>query len=179
MRTDLAAELFTVTDLLTATECADLISRGEQLGFAAATVATPGGPRMMANVRNNDRVTFDDPALADWLWARARPHVPATLGGATAVGLNERIKFYRYDTAQRFNAHREGVVERSPVERSGLTFMVYLNDGAEGGQTVFYGEDRVDGLRPVVASVDPRVGTGLFFAHAWWHEGARVVSGRK
>jgi hypothetical protein len=57
--------------------------------------------------------------------------------------------------------------------------MVYLNEGAEGGQTVFYSEERVGGLRQVVASIDPKIGTGLFFAHAWWHEGAKVLSGRK
>jgi len=31
----------------------------------------------------------------------------------------------------------------------------------------------------VVASVEPVAGLGLFFAHEWWHEGAKVLSGRK
>lgn len=178
MRTDIAENLFTVADLLTPAECEQLIERGEGIGFEAASVATVGGPKMMTNVRNNDRVTFDDPALAAQLWERVRPHVPA-LGGSTPVGLNERLRFYRYDPSQRFNAHRDGVVERSPTERSRLTFMVYLNEGSEGGQTVFYSEERVDGLRKIVASVEPRMGMGLFFAHEWWHEGAKVISGRK
>jgi hypothetical protein len=179
MRTDIAENLFTVAGLLTPDECRQLIERGEGLGFEAASVAMASGPRMMTNVRNNDRVTFDDPGLADWLWDRAKAHVPRTLDGSTATGLNERLRFYRYDPSQKFNAHRDGVVERSPTERSRLTFMVYLNAGAEGGQTVFYSEDRVNGLRRVVASIDPQVGTGLFFAHEWWHEGAKVVGGRK
>ena len=50
---------------------------------------------------------------------------------------------------------------------------------AEGGQTIFYSEERVDGIRKVVASVEPQMGMGLFFAHEWWHEGAKVLSGRK
>jgi prolyl 4-hydroxylase len=179
MKTHIAENLFTVAGLLTPAECQQLIDRGEEMGFEAASVATAGGPRMMANVRNNDRVTFEDPALAEWLWERAEPHVPPTLEGAVVTGLNERLRFYRYDPSQRFNAHRDGAVERSPVERSRLTFMIYLNAGAEGGQTIFYSEERVSGLRPVVASIDPAVGMGLFFAHEWWHEGARVVSGRK
>ncbi|HEX8913839.1 MAG TPA: 2OG-Fe(II) oxygenase [Humisphaera sp.] len=179
MRTDLAEHLFTIADLLTPDECRQLIARGEGLGFEAASVATAGGPQMLPSVRNNDRATFDDPGLAEWLWERAKPHVPPELGGATAVGLNERLKFYRYDPSQRFNAHRDGVVERSPTERSRLTFLVYLNDGAEGGQTIFYSEARVNGLRQVVASVDPRAGMALVFAHGWWHEGARVTAGRK
>ncbi len=133
MRTDIAENLFTVSGLLTPAECERLIERGEGMGFEAASVATASGPRMMANVRNNDRATFDDLALADWLWQRVGPYVPAVLAGSVASGLNERFRFYRYDASQRFNAHRDGVVERSPTERSRLTFMVYLNEGAEGG----------------------------------------------
>ncbi len=179
MRNDLAPDLFTVADLLDADECRRLIDRGEALGFEAASVATPTGPKMMANVRNNDRATLDDPALAARLWEWLAPHVPAAVGDAVAVGLNDRLKFYRYDAAQRFNAHRDGVVARSPTERSRLTFLVYLNGDDEGGQTAFYSEDRVGGLRRLVASVDPRAGMGLVFAHAWCHEGTRVTAGRK
>jgi hypothetical protein len=149
------------------------------MGFEAASVATASGARMMTNLRNNDRSTFEDPALTALLWERVRPHVASPLAHSTAVGLNERLRIYRYDPSQRFNAHRDGVVERSPSERSRLTFMVYLNEGAEGGQTIFYSEERVGGLRKVVASVEPQMGMGLFFAHEWWHEGAKVLSGRK
>jgi predicted 2-oxoglutarate/Fe(II)-dependent dioxygenase YbiX len=179
VKNDIAEHLFTISDLLTPAECEELIARGERLGFEAASVATAGGPQMMPGVRNNDRVTFDDPALADWLWQRVKPYVPHEIDGSVAVGLNERLRFYRYDPSQRFNAHRDGVVKRSPTERSRLTFMAYLNGGAEGGQTVFYSEDRVSGLRRVVASVEPQAGMGLVFAHQWWHEGAKVTSGRK
>lgn len=179
MKNILAEHLFTVTGLLTPAECAELIALGERLGFEAASVATAGGLQMMPGVRNNDRVTFDDPALTDWLWQRVKPYVPPEIDGCVAVGLNEPLRFYRYDPSQRFNAHRDGVVERSPTERSRQTFMVYLNGGAEGGQTDFYSEDRVDGLRRLVASVEPQEGMGLVFAHQWWHEGARVTSGRK
>jgi predicted 2-oxoglutarate/Fe(II)-dependent dioxygenase YbiX len=179
MKRIIAENLFTVPEIFGPQECEDFIARGEGIGFGAASVSTAAGPRMMANVRNNDRVIFDNPALADSIWERIRSHVPQELDGATAVGLNERFRYYRYDPSQRFNAHRDGTVKRSPSERSRLTFMVYLNDGFEGGQTVFYSEVRVNGLRQIVASVEPVRGLGLFFAHGWWHEGARVVSGRK
>ena len=178
-RTDIAVNLFTISDVMTADECRRLIERGEGIGFEPAAVSTAAGPRMMSNVRNNDRAMFDDPELARLLWERIKPYVPSPVGAATAVGLNERFRFYRYDPSQRFNAHCDGIVERSPAERSRLTLMVYLNDGAEGGQTVFYSEARVGGLRQVVASVEPRAGMGLFFAHKWWHEGAKVTRGRK
>ena len=175
----LAPDLFTVPDFLAPQECRALISRGESLGFEAASVATAAGAQMLTNVRNNDRVTFDDTTYAAALWPRVRPHIPALIDGATPTGLNERFRFYRYDASQRFKGHRDGVVERSATEKTRLTFMIDLNDDFEGGDTVFYSEDRVGGLRQVVASVRPVTGTALFFAHEWWHEGAPVTAGRK
>jgi len=175
----IAENLFTVPSIQSSAECADLIARGEAMGFEAASVATGAGPQMLTNIRNNDRVTFDDPAYAQTLWERAKQHVPDASTTVNPIGLNERFRFYRYDSAQRFKGHRDGVVERSPTERSRLTFMIYLNENFEGGQTVFYSESRINGLREMVASIEPRTGMGLFFAHEWWHEGAPVLTGRK
>ena len=93
---------------------------------------------------------------------RLREHVPPGTDGAVPVGLNERLRFYRYDPPQRFKGHRDGAVRRSPTERSRLTFIVYLNDRAESGRTVSYPEDRVNGLPTVVPSVEPWVVRG-------WH----------
>ena len=177
--TPLAERLFTIANVLTAEECGSLIARGEQMGFEAATVSMASGARLLTTVRNNDRVILDDPELARSLWGRACESVPKQIDDSVATGLVERFKFYRYDESQRFNAHRDGSVERSPTERSRLTFMIYLNEGFGGGHTVFYSEERKNGLRQVVASVEPKTGMALVFAHDWWHEGARVTSGRK
>src|SRR4051812_11103555 len=116
MITPLAENLFTISDVLSRKECEELIERGEGIGFEAATVAVSSGPRLMSNVRNNDRATFDDPNLANLLWERIEKDVPEEIDGSIAVGLNERLRFYRYDPSQRFNAHRDGIVERSPRE---------------------------------------------------------------
>jgi len=179
MRNVLAENLFAVSGVLSAQECEELMARGEGMGFEAATVSVASGPRMMTNVRNNDRVVFDDAELGRMLWDRVNGQLPSKIDGASAVGLNEKFRYYRYGPSQRFHAHRDGAVELGAGEKSRLTFMVYLNGGFEGGQTVFYSEERVGGLRKVVASVEPVAGMGLFFAHEWWHEGAAVVSGRK
>ena len=100
--------------------------------------------------------------------------------GWLAVGLNERLRFYRYDTGQRFFWHFDGPFERSPTEVSALTFMVYLNDGCEGGETEF-------NFRPVggitdddpVVRVTPEPGKALVFNHRILHQGAAVRSGRR
>lgn len=171
--------LFTLPHFLTPDECRALIIRGESLGFEPASVSTAAGPQMLANVRNNDRVTFDDPAYAATLWPRVLPHLPPADDNAEPTGLNERFRFYRYDPSQRFKGHCDGFVLRPNTEKTRLTFMIYLNDDCEGGHTNFYSDDRVNGLRPLVASIRPDTGTALCFAHEWWHEGAPVTSGRK
>lgn len=179
MSVAIAKDLYTIPSLLTPDECLELIHRGEAAGFETATVRLTGGPTLIPNVRNNDRAKLDDSNLAEWLWNRAKQHIPPNIGNSVAVGLAEQLRFYRYDPAQRFNAHRDGSIKRSDSEQSRLTFLIYLNDDAIGGHTIFYSEDRVDGLRRVIAKIEPQTGMGLLFAHDWWHEGARVVSGRK
>lgn len=39
---------------------------------------------------------------------------------------------------QSFAKHFDGFFPRSETERSALTFIIYLNEGFEGGETVFY-----------------------------------------
>lgn len=175
----IAENLFLLPQLISEAESAQLIARGEALGFESSSVTTEQGPKMMQAVRNNDRVILDDAHLAKDLWDRIRQFVPSELGTSKAHGLNERFRFYRYDPTQRFKAHRDGSYRRSATVASRLTFMIYLNAGFRGGETKFYSEDRVDGMRRRIASIEPVTGTGLVFAHEWWHEGATVETGRK
>jgi predicted 2-oxoglutarate/Fe(II)-dependent dioxygenase YbiX len=105
--------------------------------------------------------------------------VPYSLDGGTPIGMDDGFRFYRYEAGQRFNAHKDGVVVRSPLIRSRLTCLFYLNEDFEGGETVYYAPDRVDGVRPVVASVIPQTGMAVIFQHEWWHEGRGVRTGRK
>ena len=97
--------------------------------------------------------------------------------GSTAVGVNERIRFYRYDPGQQFDWHTDGFFRRDELEQSRLTFMVYLNDGFAGGETSFSG----DGCTPRFAdfSVTPSTGLALFFTHMLPHKGQPVTEGRK
>ncbi len=70
--------------------------------------------------------------------------------------------------------HRDGHYVRSPEEISLLTFMVYLNDGYEGGYTRF---DLPNSADAVV--IEPKAGSALVFAHPYLHEGQTVQSGVK
>jgi predicted 2-oxoglutarate/Fe(II)-dependent dioxygenase YbiX len=161
-------DIFTVSGFCGDSECDGYIQLGESLGFGDAPINTFFGPGMAKDVRNNSRVLLDDPGRAQLIWERARLYVPERLGGHRALGLNERFRFYRYDPGQTFRWHRDGYFQRSNGERSRLTFMIYLNDDFEGGETRF---ER--------ATVRPVKGMALFFDHPMLHEGAEVKRGRK
>jgi len=164
--------VFVVRGFLSAEECERFIAVSEEHGYGDAPITTGSGFVMRKDIRDNDRVMIDDPALAAVLWERARPLVPAEWLGWQAVGLNERFRYYRYGLGQRFAAHTDGYFQRDSGERSQFTFMVYLNEGFEGGTTNFY-------LSKVPLIVRPETGMALLFAHRQLHEGAPVESGRK
>src|SRR5205085_3575399 len=118
--------VFVVRGFLSPQECADFIAQSEERGYEDAPITTGSGFAMRKDIRDNDRVMIDDPALAASLWERAAPLVPAEWFGWQAVGLNERFRYYRYGPRQRFAAHTDGYFERGNGERSQFTFMVYL-----------------------------------------------------
>lgn len=161
-------EVFTVEDFFTAEECAAQIATSEAIGFADAPITTSFGPQMRPDVRNNSRVMVDDVQQAASLWERATQYVQPWDANWHPIGLNERLRYYRYEIGQQFNWHYDGCYERANGERSWLTFLVYLHDGFEGGQTSF---DRID--------VEPKAGMALFFIHQIKHKGQPVTVGCK
>ena len=174
-------DVFVVHDFLTPDECWHFIARGEAAGFGDAPInAGPARQVVRKDIRNNERVMIDDGQLARELWDRAQPLVPGRLGRWAAVGLNERLRFYRYDPGQRFAWHRDGAFYRDNGEQSHLTFMVYLNGDFEGGATEFnlrrMGMIQLD---DPLLTVTPTAGKLLVFRHELLHQGALVMAGRK
>ncbi len=151
-------------------ECRALIDRIEAAGCELAPVTTHRGPVMRTDIRNNARAMFDDDALAAAWFERARPHLPETMLGMRAAGTNPRFRGYRYREGQRFKAHYDGAYVRGPGDQSLLTFLVYLNDAFDGGETAFLDLDR---------TVVPRTGSALVFQHHLLHEGCEVRAGTK
>jgi predicted 2-oxoglutarate/Fe(II)-dependent dioxygenase YbiX len=160
--------IYIIPDLLTPEECQEYIAFTEALGYGAAPITTAGGFEMRPDIRNNTRVIVDDVARADALWRRARGEIPGFLGGRQAIGLNERFRFYRYDPGERFALHRDGAYRRDNGETSLLTFLVYLNEGFAGGETIVQSHP-----------ITPKRGMALIFEHQLFHEGAAVTAGRK
>jgi hypothetical protein len=158
-----------VHDFLSPTESADLVQRIESIGPGAAPITLGGGQQVMRpDIRNNDRVMFDDVPLAASLFERLRTALPAREG--TAVGLNERFRGYRYTSGQRFNAHFDGAYVRNERECSEITVLRYLSNGFIGGDTFFH---------DLNVRVVPKTGLALLFDHRLLHEGCAVQAGTK
>ncbi len=173
-----ADNIETIANFFSAAECEEAIAFAERIGFEQATISTSMGVTRMESVRNNDRVIVDDAERAQELYQRLVRHLaPSFQHRWTPVGLNERLRFYRYGVGQKFEWHRDGHFERDNGERSQFTFMIYLNDDFEGGATSFCDDT---GLMPDgPLRITPEKGMALLFHHPIMHRGDPVTRGRK
>lgn len=168
-RVDVDHGIVCIRNVLSTTECDALIARAEAVGFEPATINTRSGAKRDEQTRDNDRVIMDDAELASDLWTRIVSHVPVIRAGRQVVGLNERLRFYRYHPGQKFDWHVDGPFRRGNGEMSLFTFMIYLNEGYRGGATAFHNATEVVGER----------GMALLFEHGLMHQGAEVTHGVK
>ena len=104
------------------------------------------------------------------------PHVPAHVDGKAAVGLSEKLRFYKYSCGQSFAKHVDDATVLDG-QQSRYTVIIYLDDRFEGGHTrlcVF--DDRF-----VDRSIDvqPATGAAFIFDHRILHAGMPVTSGVK
>jgi len=166
--TCLTNNIFTIDGFWTKQECESFISESELIGYEAATVDTEKGQIVVEAIRNNNRVIYKDSVLADRIWRQVKPFAPAQIGNSKSVGLNELFRFYKYQVGQEFKRHRDQSYIRNDIEASYFTFMIYLNDNYEGGETTFTN-----------LTIQPKQGTALIFFHDLEHEGSSVKQGIK
>ena len=172
----------TFDGLFTAAECQQFIDLSEQKGYEAATITLGRNHfELRTEVRNNDRVIYDDVQLAEQLFARLRDLLPAQLHGWDLVGLNERFRFYRYQSGQTFRPHWDAPYEQNRWYQTKLSLLIYLSADFVGGETIFYQDT---GMRKPCqetrqALIVPQQGQVLIFEHQQLHEGAPVTSGVK
>lgn len=159
-------------DILSAEECRALIDLGEALGFESARIDGaldgPHGFRAKQG-RDNSRAAIEDATVATLLWSRLATKLPPR-NGLRPAGINERLRFYRYEPGQSFPAHTDGYHADDAGRRSELTLLLYLNSDFEGGETVFTETGK---------GYQPATGAALIFPHDLWHEGRPLKSGRK
>jgi prolyl 4-hydroxylase len=163
MRFEAERLLWSVGDVYTEGECRDFIDFIERSSPALAT----NNPLY----RDQDRVIKDDPATAEELFRRLRPHLPERIDVLRLVGLNERLRMYRYRAGQRFEPHMDHWYRPSPDRITLHTVLVYFNDDFEGGETRF--QEQIE------QTIIPRRGTAVIFQHKLRHEGCPVRRGVK
>lgn len=162
--------IFTVDNVLTEEECKELVAFTENEGFKSAPVTTRRGFVHKPELRNNARVMIDTPDRAKWLFEKIEEYLPKEIWNSKLLGLNERFRFYKYVPGEYFKWHYDGAFERSPIEQSQLTVLVYLNGDCEGGETQFADD---------LPGVAPAPGRMLVFSHPIRHQGSEVTSGVK
>ncbi|EJF66004.1 hypothetical protein DICSQDRAFT_177393 [Dichomitus squalens LYAD-421 SS1] len=145
--------------------------------------------------RVNQRISIPSIDFAQKLYAVLAPHLPEfpypawvkKPAGATARAAhscNSNIRLYKYTTGQYFGPHYDDSVRDTETgAKSEWTLLIYLTgaqDGVEGGETVFYKEQRG---RPGQAIVPPLTrGQALLHRHGQdclLHEGSPVKKGSK
>ncbi|UJR30379.1 hypothetical protein I4U23_017914 [Adineta vaga] len=168
---------FILMNVFTYDECIEWIKLTENRGYSPALVNIGVQEILMTDVRNNDRCIIDDENMAQQLFERIKSYLPETWNDYKLVGLNERLRFLRYDPGQKFETHMDGSYQRQDGsgETSFITIQLYLNEGFIGGETTFVHDyDSSKNVRCI-----PRTGMVLVFEHRLMHEGSRLRKGRK
>jgi hypothetical protein len=166
---ELHPQIFLIEDFLTETECDQYINLSQEKVFEEAKINVFGRQQMNKGVRNNDRLMIFDETMAEDLFKKASEFLPQEHDGYQLLNFNEMLRVYRYASGQQFKMHRDGSYIRNEREKSFYTFMIYLNDDFEGGETEFEN----------LFTVAPKKGTALIFHHPLRHEGKTLTSGQK
>lgn len=166
---------FALYNVFTDEECREYIRITEEKGYELALVNVGGGRQCkMTDVRNSSRCIWDSDEEAGKIWERIKDHIPERVRGRKVLGLNERLRFLRYDPGEYFKPHMDGMYMRTNGERSFITIQMYLNEGFKGGSTTFM-DYNMKNRKEVV----PKTGMILVFDHDIMHEGSELIKGRK
>ena len=184
------------SNVLSPSECRAIIAAGESVNFLPDSPLRQDGE---LSVLAHNFYWIVDQAFHDRLWARMSPFVPKAVDGRLARGLNRRFRVYRYVPGAEYRCHIDGawppsgikaddsyVYDDSPPERkqsSLFTFLMYLNDEFEGGETTFFLPAQREGTLNAYP-VRPVMGGVAMFPHgdargALLHEGTGVRKGAK
>jgi hypothetical protein len=167
---------FTLENVLTVEECKQLIDGSEQSGYTEALINIgPNEAILVPDYRKGSRFMTDDKLFVSKLWSRICDRIPDTFKSYKVCGLNERLRFLRYDPGDFFKPHCDACYSRPDgSELSLITIQIYLNEGFSGGETTFLNKSTDDRL-----GVVPKTGMILVFDQSLYHEGSEVIDGRK
>ncbi|KAI8816679.1 uncharacterized protein EV422DRAFT_544490 [Fimicolochytrium jonesii] len=193
---------FLLQDVLTAAQCAQILRTTEAVGYTPDEPIA-GAASEQTSVLAHNLFWLADTELLGMIFDRVKEHLPQTLPSISPTsppklaGINSRWRVYRYVPGAVYRPHIDGAWPASGLDpqtgeyvydmykdrRSKLTFLVYLNDGFDGGHTTFFIPSAVPGKMNAYP-VQPRAGCVLCFPHgeakgALLHEGSPVIQGKK
>ncbi|KAL5316133.1 hypothetical protein ACEPPN_017011 [Leptodophora sp. 'Broadleaf-Isolate-01'] len=190
--------LHLLKDILSPSECEQIIGAAELIGFTPDAPIRAEGEE--SSVLAHNFYWIADNAFCNKLWARVSPFVPANVGGKSVRGLNRRFRVYRYVPGAEYRAHIDGawppsginpktdayIYDSSPpaAKQSSLfTFLIYLSDEFEAGETTFFLPSAREGSMNAYP-VKPIQGSITLFPHgetegSLLHEGTGVRKGTK
>jgi hypothetical protein len=185
-----------MTGVLSPDECKAIIAAGEHVEFLPDMPLREDGE---TSVLAHNFYWIADLGFYDTLWSRVSSFLPPSLDGRLLRGLNRRFRVYRYVPGAEYRCHIDGawppsgirkddtyVYDDSPQDKkqsSLLTFLLYLNDEFEGGETTFFLPASREGTLNAYP-VRPIMGAVAVFPHGdtkrtLLHEGTGVTKGAK
>ncbi|GBE82038.1 hypothetical protein BKA93DRAFT_227089 [Sparassis latifolia] len=177
-------------NFLTAKECKDMVSFIESQPLELTLLKKKGEAE-----RVNYRMSMVSVEIAQRLFELLEPHLPEFPYPVSAKrandpdrrrvhSLNSNIRLYKYTPGQHFGPHYDDSVRDARTgAKSEWTLLVYLSgveDGVEGGETLFYREGKKMPAEIITAPLTR--GTALLHRHGCeclLHEGSRIVNGIK
>lgn len=188
--------LHLLKDVLSREECTQIIAAAEKMGFTPDAPIRAEGEEISILAHNFYWIV--DEAFNGGLWSRVSQFVPAEMKGKKVRGLNRRFRVYRYVPGAEYRAHIDGawppsgidaktdtyIYDNSPPEAkqsSLFTFLIYLNDDFDAGETTFFLPAAREGLMNAY-QVKPIQGSVVMFPHgetegSLLHEGTGVRRG--
>jgi hypothetical protein len=185
-------------DVLSPEECKAIVAATESVGFLPDAPIKFDGSE--SSILAHNVYWMIDQAFHDKLWARVRPYLPTNVAGKTVRSINRRFRVYRYVPGAEYRCHIDGAwppsgidpvaktyqYDSSPADAkqsSLFTFLIYLNDEFEGGETTFFLPSLREGVMNAYP-VNPVMGSVAMFPHgetkgALLHEGTGVKKGAK
>ena len=168
-----------VDNFLSKAECEHLIKITEARGYEEALVNIGDGrQKSMKSVRNSDRCMIDDERVAASFYEKCQQYIPDTFRKErwTKIGINERLRFLRYQKGGYFKPHFDGsYIRPDEQEESFATFFMFLNDSCQGGSSTFISPTNKRNTFPC----EPVTGRLVIFQHDIYHEGSLVEGGVK
>ncbi|KAI5800396.1 hypothetical protein DFH27DRAFT_81264 [Peziza echinospora] len=183
-----------LTNVIPKDTCRMIVAAGETVGYTPDQAAA-GSATELASILAHNFYWMADEAFSNALFDRVKPFLPETIKGLPIKSLNRRYRCYRYVPGAVYRPHVDGAWPPSGISADGeyiynasppgspqysrFTFLIYLNDEFDGGETTFFvpSESPEGGL--CVRSVKPRQGSVVVFPHgdtagSLVHEGSGV-----